>query len=233
MDLLLVDDEPQALELLRGYAARFPGVNVAGSCRSAAEAITFLGKRSVDAVLLDISMPGISGMKLADQLRGRTPVVFTTAHAEYAVRSYDVDAVDYLLKPISFQRFAQAVQKLMDGDRPAPAAAGPLQSVLFLKSGTVFHRVPLSSIERLEKDGNYMVYYYDGKRLLVRQTVEEAMALLPASFVRVHRSHIVPLDRVETVETHQLRVVKERIPVGAQYRDALMAALGQRPEEGA
>ncbi len=226
MDLLLVDDEPQALELLLGYAARFPGVRVAGTCRSATEAIAFLGQHTVDAVLLDISMPGITGMQLADQLRGRIPVVFTTAHAEYAVRSYDMHAVDYLLKPISFDRFTQAVQKLMDGGRTAPAPSGPLQSMLFLKSGSTFHRVPLTAIDRLEKDGNYMVYYYEGKRLLVRQTVEEAMALLPSTFVRVHRSHIVPLDRVGTVELHQVKVGDRSIPVSALYRDDLMAHIG-------
>lgn len=231
MKIIIVDDEPKAIELLSSYAARFTDLEVAATFRNGLKALEFLNKTPVDLVLLDINMPHLNGMSLSRLLPPGVKVIFTTAYAEYAVESYEVNAADYLLKPITFERFAQAVSKLLTTEKPVNAentarSENP-SPILYLKSGSRTHRLAAADIDYLEKDGNYLAYHTGGEKILTRQTIAEAMATLPDSFVQVHRSFIVPLGKIEYLDTAELKAGGRKIPVGAQFREGLAERFGK------
>lgn len=225
MKIIIVDDEPKALDLLRGYAARFTDLDVVATFRNGLKALEFLNKNFVDLALLDINMPHLNGMSLSRLLPPGVKVIFTTAYSEYAVESYEVNAADYLLKPITFERFAQAISKLLTAERSVSADTNNL---LLLKSGTRIHRLAADDIDYLEKEGNYLAYHAAGETILTRQTFAEALATLPDSFVQVHRSFIVPLSKIEYLDTAELKAGGRKISVGAQFREALVKRFGKK-----
>lgn len=228
MKIIIVDDEPRAIELLTSYASRFTDLEVDATFRNGLKALEYINKNPVDVVLLDINMPHLNGMSLSRLLPPEVKVIFTTAYAEYAVESYEVNAVEYLLKPITFERFTKAVSKLLS-EKPAPAAgASPAEKVLYLKSGSRTHRLPVGEIDYLEKDGNYLSYHAGTDVILTRQTIAEALTLLPDNFLQVHRSFIVPLAKIEYLDTSELKAGGRKIPVGAQYREALSLRFGKK-----
>ena len=228
MKIIIVDDEPKAIELLSGYAARFTDLKVAATFRNGLKALEFLNKNPVDIVLLDINMPHLNGMSLSRMLPPDVKVIFTTAYAEYAVESYEVNAAGYLLKPITFERFAQAVSKLLAAKPAGAASVSQPEEVLYLKSGARTHRLAAGVIDYLEKDGNYLCYHAGNETILIRQTIAEALEMLPGSFVQVHRSFIVPLGKIEYLDTARLKAGGRKIPVGAQYREELAGRFGKK-----
>lgn len=231
MKIIIVDDEPKAIELLSSYAARFTDLELVATFRNGLKALEFLNKNQVDVALLDIHMPHLNGMSLSRLMPDGVNVIFTTAHAEYAVESYEVNAADYLLKPITFERFTQAISKLIAAkDMIATPLTKPSleDKILYLKSGTRTHRIQVSAIDYLEKDGNYVSYHLGGDKVVARQTIAEALAILPDSFIQVHRSFLVPLGKIEYLDTHELKIGERKIPVGAQFRDALLGRFGKQ-----
>lgn len=228
MKIIIVDDEPRAVELLSGYASRFTDLEVAATFRNGLKALEYLNKNPVDVVLLDINMPHLNGMSLSRLLPPEVKVVFTTAYAEYAVESYEVNAVEYLLKPITFERFAKAISKLLTDKTAQPESMPAGGQVLYLKSGSRMHRLPVLQIDYLEKEGNYLSYHAGDEVILTRQTMAEALAALPEQFLQVHRSYIVPLDKIVYLDTAELKAGGKKIPVGAQYREALSLRFGKK-----
>ncbi len=224
MKAIIVDDEPQAIELLKTYLAHFAMIELAGTFRNGLKAFEFLGEEPVDLVFLDINMPHLSGLSLSKMITPPTKIIFTTAYSEYAVESYAVEAVDYLLKPITLERFTRAMAKVLA--QPAtPDTREP--KALLIKSGTKLFRVLPEDIFYLEKDGNYMTYHLAGQKILARETIAEALAALPPWFVQTHKSFIVNIERIQVVDKDELVVQHSRLPVGATYKEALMQALLQ------
>ncbi|MCR5889799.1 LytTR family DNA-binding domain-containing protein [Hymenobacter sp. J193] len=226
--LLIVDDEPLAHEVLRTYIGRVAHLTVAGHCYTAAEALAFLHQHPVDAVLLDIQMPEMSGLELLQALPQRPPVILTTAHSEFALESYEHGVIDYLVKPVPFPRFLKAVGRLRpttpaaavnSTPAPGPATAPEASAALLLRDGATTHRVPLADIQLLEAYGNYVKVHTAGGRLVVTDTLRRLLTELPeAEFVRVHKSYVVPLRRVERLESQQLTVAGQVLPLGAAFR---------------
>ncbi|QDA61613.1 LytR/AlgR family response regulator transcription factor [Hymenobacter jejuensis] len=217
MTALALDDEPMALEVVRALAAKVPFVELKACFTNAFDALAYLQQEPVDLLFLDINMPDLSGLEFVRSLSTKPLVVFTTAYAEHAVASFELDAVDYLLKPFSLARFAKACNKAHELRQLRGQAAAP-KDYLFLKTGYEQVRVLYDEILYLEAAGNYVTFVLEGKRLLSRMTFTELLEVLPAGkFVRVHRSFIVAIAKIDKIERHQLGVQGHCVPVGASY----------------
>lgn len=227
---LLVDDEPLAHTVLRSYLDRLPGlVSWAGSCYDGPEAIRYLLATSVDVLFLDVDMPGLTGLELLRALPQAPAVVLTTAHAAHALIAYELGVVDYLLKPIQFERFVTTIGRL----RPAsplslgPAAEKPTPEGLFLKTEAGSERVRLTELLILEGYGNFVkVHQVAGHLLLTPTTLKQLEERLPTTdFLRVHKSYLVNVAHIERVSGNYLRVGAHDIPIGNTYRQEVLRRL--------
>ena len=216
---IAIDDEPKALEVVQMHAAKVPFLELQASFIDAFEALPFLRQHKVDLIFLDIKMPDISGIEFAQILKNGPLVVFTTAYSEYAVQGFDLDAVDYLLKPFSLARFTKACNKAM---KMKNVRTNEVPEFIFLKTGYEEEKVYLKDILYIEAAGNYMTYVLKERKLMCRQNVPEALQTLPEQdFVRVHRSFIVGVQHVGKIARQQVWVNGVEIPVGASYEDSV------------
>lgn len=228
MRCVIVDDEPLAVGILKDYVARVPFLECAGTFSNGLDALTFLQKGGVDLLLLDVNMPELTGLQLLRSLAHPPKVILTTAYSDYALEGYEHDVVDYLLKPIEFERFLRAINKARAALAPGRGEHDADRTVL-LKSGTRLHHVRLTDIHYARAAGNYVAFVTPEREILSLMTMVEAVAFLAgADFVRVHRSFIVNLRHVELVEDDTVVVGKHRIPVADAYRAALIQALRAR-----
>jgi two-component system, LytTR family, response regulator len=216
---IAIDDEPQALEVIRHHAAKVAFLDLKATFTDAFEAITYLQANRVDLIFLDIKMPDISGIEVINCLPGRGTakvpmVVFTTAYSDYAVQGFELDAIDYLLKPFSLARFLKACTKALD-IHTLRAEETPY---IFIKTGYEEEKVWLDDILYLEADGNYLSFVLTNRRLLSRQTMADALQMLPPTqFVRVHRSYAVAIQKINKMARQEITVSGHSIPIGASY----------------
>lgn len=219
LSAIAIDDEPKALEVVQMHAAKVPFLDLRASFIDAFEALPYLQQNKVDLLFLDIKMPDISGIEFAQILKNGPLVVFTTAYSEYAVQGFDLDAVDYLLKPFSLARFTKACNKALEMKNVRGTEA---PDFIFLKTGYEEEKVYLKDILYIEAAGNYMTYVLKERKLMCRQNVPEAIQALPEQdFVRVHRSFIVGVQHVGKIARQQVWVNGVEIPVGASYEDGV------------
>lgn len=214
--LIIVDDEPKAIQMLESYVQHFPMLRCEASFRNALKAFEYLSQHSVDLILLDINMPHLSGLALSRMIAPDIPIIFTTAYSEYAAESYEVNAIDYLLKPISLERFGKAISKMLKRERLPEES---MQQQLLIKSGSRQYPVQVSDILYLEKDGNYISYYLQKGKVVARQSVSEALSQLPSFFVQCHKSFIVNCRKVNFFEKDEIRLADMKIPIGNSYRE--------------
>ncbi|RMG74577.1 MAG: DNA-binding response regulator [Bacteroidetes bacterium] len=234
--VLIVDDEPLARKLLSEHATKLPQVEVVGLCATALEAQVVLRQQRVDILLLDIQMPDLTGLEFLRTLQPRPATILTTAYAEYAVDSYDLDVVDYLLKPIVFERFFRAMSRAMDrlGQASAPrdpisppAVAAP-QS-LFLKTDQRLVQVPYESIRYIEGLREYVRVHTLHDQLIVLQALSRLMdALPPACFARIHRSYIVNLQHIESIVGNTVYLGEAALPISKGQKEAFLALINQK-----
>jgi two-component system, LytTR family, response regulator len=222
MRAIAIDDEPMALEVVRSHAAKVPYLELVACFTDAFKALEYLQNEPVDLLFLDIKMPDISGLEFVTSLQKKPLVIFTTAYSEHAVTSFELDAIDYLLKPFSLARFVKAcnkAQELLQLRGNVPAA---VKDYVFLKTGYEQVKVYYHEILYLEAAGNYVTFVLENKKLLTRMTISEVGELLPTDkFIRVHRSYIVAKDRIDKIERHQVCVKGNPVPVGASYMQQL------------
>ena len=223
--VVAIDDEPLALQLVKGYVEKTPGLELAGAFDNPVDAVTFIQSFEVDLVLLDIQMPDLTGTELARVISGGPKVIFTTAYEKYALEGFRLDAVDYLLKPFSYAEFLRAVQK---AERLIGAKQTQLPSLevsndfLFIKSESRIRRINFSEIHYIEGLTDYVkIWPKDEKKPVLSQSTLKALeARLPADrFMRVHRSFIVSLETVRVIERGRIVFGEVRIPVTEQYID--------------
>lgn len=214
-----MDDESGAIEILSRYVVRTPELELVRSFRDSIEAVSFLAGNKVDLVFLDIDMPNLDGMQLSELLRNKgIQVIFCTAYSEYAVESYEKDAIDYLLKPIAYERFLKAVQKALKG-RSEETKLRP-NGMLFIKSGPRIHQIDSGELLYMEKKGHYVVFHTSEREFLSRMNMNDLMDTLPSDhFVRVHRSFVVAVDKIDTIEKYLVVIKGKKIPIGESYRD--------------
>ncbi len=235
MRCLIVDDEPLAHTILSDYVRKVPFLTLVGATTSPIDALTQVQRGEVDLIFLDIQMPELTGIQFLNLLRRGVSgqacrVILTTAYSEYALDGYEHDVIDYLLKPISFERFYRAVQKLLPALSQAATAPEsipqqptpePGKDFVFVKTEYRLQRVGLGDILYVEGLKDYVSLYTPDERILALQTMKTMEEKLPASqFMRVHKSYIVALNRIESVERNRIYIGKAVIPIGDTYRDA-------------
>lgn len=224
MRAIAIDDEPMALEIVRSHASKVPFLELAAEFTDAFKALNYLQKEKVDLIFLDIKMPDISGIDFFRSLSKKPMVIFTTAYGEHAVTSFDLDAVDYLLKPFSLPRFVKSCNKAFELFNYRNTPETP--EFLFVKDGYDQLKINFADILFLEAAGNYVTFTLQDKKVLTRSTFAEAIALLPPErFVRVHRSFIVAVNRIDKAERHQVTIGTHKVPVSGAYRRDLNNAL--------
>jgi two-component system LytT family response regulator len=228
MTCIAIDDEPMALEVIERYCLKSELVELSAVFREPVKAIEYLGREKVDLVFLDINMPDISGMQLVQTLSPKPLIIFTTAYGNYAAESYNLNATDYLLKPITFERFLAAVNKAVAALSVRRDLAGKDdEASIFIKSGPQTYQVKVREILYLQKDGNYITVHLKGRNILIRESMGDVFDLVPAAdFVRVHKSFVVAVKHIAMIEAHQLTVDGDKIPVGSTYRESLRVRLG-------
>lgn len=216
---IAIDDEPRALEVIQIHAQKVPFLELKATFTDAFEAIPYLQQNKVDLIFLDIKMPDISGIEFVHILQKTPMIIFTTAYSEYAVKGFELDAVDYLLKPFSLVRFTKACNKALEM-RHSRTDTSP--SFLFLKTGYEEEKVLLDDILYIEAEGNYMAYILPNKKLLCRQNIGECIAQLSDNqFIRIHRSYIVAVNKIQKITRQSVWVAGNEISVGASYEDKL------------
>ncbi|MGV8879408.1 MAG: LytR/AlgR family response regulator transcription factor [Sphingobacteriaceae bacterium] len=216
MKAIAIDDEPIALDIIRSHATKVPFLELKASFTDAFKALDYLQKETVDLIFLDIKMPDISGIEFVNSLNKKPMVIFTTAYSEHAVTSFELDAVDYLLKPFSLTRFIKACNKAYELFQLRNR--GQANDYLFLKTGYEQVKVWFDEICYLEAAGNYVNFVLKDKRLLSRMTFGEVESMLPENkFIRVHRSYVAAINHIDKIERHQLHIIGTAIPVGESY----------------
>jgi DNA-binding LytR/AlgR family response regulator len=224
---LIIDDEPIARDLLKLYCEQAPGLELITTCINAEEAYRALHEHEIDLIFLDIEMPGIRGTDFLRSLKKPPLVVFTTAYSHYAVEGFELNSVDYLVKPITFERFYQAVQKVADRLGSNINNHDEKPDHVFLKQDSKLIRVVFSQINYIQAERDFSSVFLEDKRLLAGMHLKLMEAILPARiFLRVHRSFIVNLNRISEIKGNTLIINGHEIPVGAGYRDELFRRLG-------
>lgn len=223
MKCIIVDDEHLALVLLEDYIRRLPQLELMAACANSMEAMEALQTHEVDLLFLDIQMPDLRGTDLVRTLIKRPLIIFTTAYAAYAVESYDLQAVDYLLKPIEFERFAQATNKAAEQLKlrvNAPYAAQEKDSFMLVKADHGMHRIFHHNILYIEGLQEYVVIHTtEGKKFITLLTLSKLEETLPNDFLRIHRSYIVRIDKVNSLYGNQVVMGNVKIPIGKSYKE--------------
>ncbi|MFR3488644.1 MAG: LytR/AlgR family response regulator transcription factor [Alistipes ihumii] len=233
---MVVDDEPLAAQLLGDYVRQTPFLSLEGICSSAVEAFSMWQEHPADLLFLDIQMPQMNGLELSRTLGERSRVIFTTAFEQYALEGFRADALDYLLKPISYAEFLRAAGKAAAGSGrndqypPASPEAIPAARNLFVRTDYKMQQIRLDDILYIEGMKDYVRIHTAEGGSLVTQTSMKAIeqSLPPDRFVRVHRSYIVQIDRVKTIERNRIVFGKTYIPVSESYKERFMEALSRR-----
>ncbi len=235
LQAIAIDDEPIALEVVKNLLEEIPFIQLMGCFTKAIEAISFLQDNSIQLIFLDIKMPGLSGIEFIISLQNPPMVIFTTAYSEHAVQSFELDAIDYLLKPFSFSRLLKACNKAfelhqMKGNNKQ-VASEPLP-VIFIKSGFEQIRIDLADLRYAESIGNYMkLHLNEQPPIMSRLTTSEAEALLPVNvFIRVHRSFIVAKEKITKVDKRSVWLNETEIPIGPSYITEIENLLKSTPK---
>jgi two-component system, LytTR family, response regulator len=219
---LIADDEPLAVQLLEDYIRHADGLQLVHTCYNAVEAHVFLKQQPVDLLFLDINMPKLTGMELTSLLSPAQKIIFTTAYSEYAVESYEKNAVDYLLKPISFERFMKAVvkaEKLL----AEPVADTPVSSTSnFVKSGKAIININFEKVIFIEGMKDYVAFHTTEEKIVVYKRMKELEETLPANFIRIHHSYFINTQHISRVEDNQVFTASHQIPISEKYRESFL-----------
>lgn len=232
--VLFVDDEPLALEILENYAMRLPEVTIVGKASNAIEAQQILENNEVDLIFLDIQMPQITGLDWLRSLRNPPLTIITTAFPDYALEGYDLNVVDYLLKPIAFDRFFKALNKAKEQlKRADPIVSSVAESFIYVKADKKLVRVNFSDVVYIEGLKDYVIIRLEGDRIITLQTMKSLEEKLPSTiFKRIHRSYIINIHKIKALDSNGVEVVlKDQVkllPIGKNYRDEIQAIVEEK-----
>lgn len=225
---LLVDDEIPAIQILEKYASMIEQLEVVASCHNALEAFDILKREKVDLLFLDINMPVITGIDFIKALKNPPTIIFTTAYREYAIESYEMDVLDYLLKPFGFNRFLKAVDKYRSKKETTSVNYRPLEEHIFFKVNRTNHKVMLHDILYLESLKDYTQIHTKTNKLTVRGNLSTCMQKLPKDrFVRIHRSFTVAIAQIDSYNQSEILVKGTTLPLGMAYREAFLLIISQ------
>lgn len=218
---IAIDDEPRALDVVKHHIAKLDDFVLLAVFVDPFSALNFINEQAVDVIFLDINMPDFNGIQFAQQFTGRPPlIVFTTAHSEFALDSYEANAVDYLLKPFDFTRFFKAAQKIRE--RLKSPEREPL-NFFFVNTGHARSRIFYRDILFVQSEGNYVFYVTHTEKIMVRTSMKEVLNLLPSSdFIQIHKSYVIALQWIEKIQDNQVFIAQERIAIGPAFKEAFL-----------
>jgi DNA-binding LytR/AlgR family response regulator len=235
---LAIDDEPPALEVLKQYISAVPTLQLVATCANPVEALPVLQNNAIDLLFLDIDMPQIMGTDFIRTLKNPPKVIFTTAHQRFAVEGFELDAVDYLLKPLSFERFLKAVNKVADVLNVTKAPAADTEGLqknnmpdtfLSFRSEHKMVKVALNDILYIESLKEYIKVVTTTKNIITKQSIASIEEMLPKElFIRIHRSYIVALNKVESYTNELVWIAKQELPISRMYRHEVLKVLPQK-----
>jgi DNA-binding LytR/AlgR family response regulator len=227
---IAIDDEYPATQIIKLFVDKIPDLELLKTFTKAKEALQFLSEVDVDILFLDIQMPDINGIELSQSLRYQPKIIFTTAYDQYAVEGFNLDAVDYLLKPFSFDRFVKAVNKavkLIDLEQNSLSKENEAQEAkndfIVIKADYKLHKIKYDDIDYIEGLKAYVSFFVNGRRYVTLESLKRLEDLLPDDkFLRIHKSYIVPFGKVKALEGNMLEVENKKIPIGKSYKDMVM-----------
>lgn len=232
---LIVDDEPMARDVIRRYIEKVPILQLMGECGNAIDAMVFMHNDPVDLIFLDIRMPHLSGTDFVKSLRNIPKVIFTTAHKEYALEGFELDVVDYLLKPIRIDRFLRAVSKAFPQKKEELTANNPTgisqdkkinSGFIYLRADRKMFKVMLEDILYIESSGDYLKVFTQNSSILTRQTISSIEAMLSDNeFIRIHRSFIVSIKKIDSYTHEIVAIGKKELPIGKFYLNSFLKLL--------
>lgn len=223
---LVVDDEPLALDILEDYISKVPFLTLVKTTTSAIEGLSLVQSDAIDLVFLDVQMPELTGIQFLKIINGKCDVILTTAYSQYALDGYELDVVDYLLKPIAFDRFYKAAQKVLQNNgngHPAPQEQAPVSNshdFIFVKTEHKIQKIYVDDILYIEGLKDYVSIFTKTERIITLQNMKKMEESLPAkSFIRVHKSYIVAIGKIESIERSRIQIGEKIIPIGDTYRE--------------
>jgi len=228
---IIVDDEPMAREILKNHLQKIDAFKVIATCKNAIEAFNIINANKIDVIFLDINMPEISGLSFAKSINKDIKIIFTTAYREYAVDGFDLKAVDYLLKPISFERLLQAANKFLDESVMIKSdenqeLTNDKSDFVFVRSERKMVKINFSDIHYLESLGDYLKIHLVEKIIVTRETITSIEAKLPKNdFLRIHRSYIVSIHKIESFTNEFVEINKKAIPISRSYKKEVLLRL--------
>lgn len=231
INCIIVDDEPIAREILEKHLQKIETINVASTCKNAIEAFNEINASKIDLIFLDINMPEISGLSFAKSINKNIKVIFTTAYREYAIDGFNLQAVDYLLKPISFERLLQAVNKYLGESNvvevgKAPEVTPVKNDFIFVRADRKMIKINFSEINFIESFSDYIKIHLDDKIIVTRETISNIEAKLPQKdFIRIHRSYIVSIAKIDSFTNEFIEVKKKAHPISRSYKKEVLARL--------
>ena len=230
INCLIIEDEPKAIELLEMYVSKVDSLQLKGSFNNSVNAVSFVQENNIDLIFLDINMPDLNGIDFLKSISVKPMIIFTTAYSEYAVESYNFEAVDYLLKPILFPRFLKAVNKAQElyklKNKPVTINKSAKSNKVLLKSGTEIHQVLIDDILYIEGARNYIFVFTKDKKIMTLMRMKDLEDQLPEKdFVRIHKSFIISNKHIDFIERHQVTINEKKIPIGRNYREMFLKSI--------
>ena len=226
---IIVDDEPIARSILETHLKKMDIVEIEASCKNAVEAFNAISSNEIDLVFLDINMPEIDGLSFAKSITADIKIIFTTAYREYAVDGFDLQAVDYLLKPISFERLSQAVQRVVDSQEVVQVNEPNGQKekeFMFVRADRKMVKIDYNDINYIESLGDYVKIHLTDKTIVTRESITNIEAKIPASdFIRIHRSFIISISKIEIFTNEFVEVGRQAIPISRTYKKDVLNRL--------
>ena len=231
INCVIVDDEPVAREIITSFVDKVPNLNLIKSCKNAMEAFEIMNHQKIDLFFLDINMPDISGLSLAKSINKKSKIIFTTAYREYAVDGFDLQAVDYLLKPISFDRFLQAINKFFETKISTENLAKSKEDTtendaVFVRSDRKMVKIIFDEILYIESLSDYIKIHLVDKIIVTRETISNIETKLPKrTFLRIHRSYIINFNKIESYTNEFVEIAKNAIPISRTYKENVLKKL--------
>jgi len=232
---MVVDDEPLAIGLLEKHIQQFSQLDLVASCWNAVQALEILNQEKIDLLFLDIQMPGLTGLEFAQSLQNPPEIIFTTAYRDYAVESYELNVIDYLIKPITFNRFFKAVNKYFDKIAPqpsvSPSVAPPVNtpttsseenSFIYVNTNRKYTKVLFEEVLYIESLKDYIQIHTEREPVMTKEKISEFTSQLPSYFLRIHRSYIVNTKKITAFTQHDVEINQLEIPIGISYKQEVL-----------
>ena len=226
---IIIDDEPIAIRVIRNHLSVFNNFEIVAECANAPEAMPIISENKIDLIFCDIQMPQITGVDFVRSLAHPPKVIFTTAYRDYAIEAFELNVVDYLLKPVSFERFTKAINNFLEAETTHVPATQKTDSekkdapdYIFLKADKKHYKVNLNDILYFESLGDYVMVFTADKKIITKERIRNLVAKLPEkSFIQIHRSYVVSISKIESMGAGFVEIGKKKLPVGRNYKPQL------------